>query len=91
MEIAVMECTEWHRELVGHFSAHGARLGKAHMVRFGRDPPTDQTRMAGDEVAVTDVADATWLGDGEDTLVNRLVVVWGCSIGREDIGVGVGD
>ena len=69
VKLTVMGTAKRDRELVTDFQANGSRLCKAQMMRVGRLPATDQTRLCRDELEVRLIAQALWLCDREFAFV----------------------
>ena len=61
VDLAVMEATNRHAELVAHLAPKGTRLGKAQVMRVGRCAAADEARMGCDEPAVLLVTQADGL------------------------------
>ena len=45
MQLPMMTAAERHGELITDFKTDGSRLRKAQMMRIGRLPPANQTRL----------------------------------------------
>src|SRR5262249_33094868 len=67
---AVMQSANRNRELVAHFAANGAQLGKAEVMCVARPAAADQARSRGDKSEMLLVAPSPWLADCECTFVN---------------------
>jgi hypothetical protein len=56
MEFAVVETADRDCVFVADLASKRPRLGEANMMRLGRPPATNNTRLCGDELAVLLVA-----------------------------------
>ena len=65
MNIAVMSSAQWHRELITHVASKRSALSKSEVVRIGRTPTANQTRMSCDEFHVLSIADSSRLRVGK--------------------------
>ena len=61
MNFAVMSTAQWHRELITHLASKRSALCKSEVVRIGRLPAANQTRMSCDEFHVLSIADSSRL------------------------------
>jgi hypothetical protein len=69
--IPVMLPAERYGELIADLAAEGARLGKPNVVGFCRPSATKDARLRCDMPQMLLVADAAWLVEGQDALVDR--------------------
>ena len=75
MDLAVMEPTNRHGELVADLSPERTGLGKAQMMWVGRRATTHETRLGRDEPAVLLVAQTDGLCG--DAAAANVEFVWG--------------
>jgi hypothetical protein len=61
MNFAVMPAAQGHRELITYPSSECSALCKSEVVRIGRTPAANQTRMSCDEFHVLSIADSSRL------------------------------
>ena len=61
MNFAVMSTAQWHRELITHLAPKRSALCKSEVVRVGRTPAANQTRMSCDEFNMLSIAGPTRL------------------------------
>jgi hypothetical protein len=65
MNFAVMSTAQGDRKLITHLSSEGSALCKSEVVRIGRTPAANQTRMSCDEFHVLSIADSSRLSVGK--------------------------
>jgi hypothetical protein len=70
MQLPMMTAAEGDGELVADFETQRSGLGKPQVMRVGRLPAADQTRLRGDEPQMGFVTQPLGLGDGEKALVD---------------------
>jgi hypothetical protein len=72
MNFAVMSTAQWHRELITHLASKRSALCKSEVVRIGRTPAANQTRMSCDEFHVLSIADSSELRVNKTTRFDIL-------------------
>ena len=72
MNFAVMSTAQWDRELITHLSSECSALCKSEVVRIGRMPAANQTRMSCDKFDMLSIADSTRLGMGRTAFFDPL-------------------
>jgi hypothetical protein len=72
MNFAVMPAAERNRELITDPSSERAALSKSQVVRIGRTPAANQTRMSCDELHVLSIADSSRRRMGGTAFFNHL-------------------
>lgn len=68
----MVPATERYEELIADFATERAPLGKAEMMRIGREVGTDRTGLRGDKFEMGFVAVAARFTDDECVLVDRF-------------------
>ena len=72
MNFAVMSTAQWDRELITDLSSEGSALCKSEVVRIGRTPAANQTRMSCDEFHMLSIADSSRLRMGRTAFFDPL-------------------
>ncbi len=70
MQVAVMGAAERDCEFIAHLHPESSGLGKAQVMGVCRLPATDEARLSSDELQMLFVADALWLAERQDGLIN---------------------
>ena len=74
MNFAVMSTAQWDRELITHLASKCSALCKSEVVRIGRTPTANQTRMSCDEFHMLSIADSTRLRMGKTAFFDLSIV-----------------
>ena len=70
VQLPMMPATKRHCELIAHLETNGSRLRKPQVMRIGRLPATDETRLRGNEFQMRLVTQSFGFGNRELALVN---------------------
>jgi hypothetical protein len=72
MNFAVMSTAQGDRKLITHLSSEGSALCKSEVVRIGRTPAANQTRMSCDEFNMLSIAGPTRLRMGRTAFFDHI-------------------
>src|SRR6516165_10046847 len=75
MQLTVMTSAERNGELIAHLQPDSSGLGEAQVMRVGRLPATDKTRLCGHKLQMGLVTQPLWLGQCERTLVDSCCTI----------------
>ena len=74
MHLAMMAAAQRHGEFIADLAAQCRVLGKAQMMRVGRQPAANEARLLGHQTDVFAVANPAWLGVGQFAFVDCLAI-----------------
>jgi hypothetical protein len=72
MELPVVTAAQWNSELVAYFAGQSAALRESEMMRVRRLSTTDEARFLDNGPDMVSIANPTWLGQRERTLVASM-------------------